>query len=330
MGERVLKGWRPQAESGASSQSESLTAATADGPQSSPTPTAAAGAVPASPPRPVSREKAIAFSRPEQLAEIFSEANRLKLQVLIRTSNTGKAVRGVVEGFELGERTLRIGAISAAGDACLRGHDLVKIEFILLSKKLVFVSPLRARVPGKILVGMPEKIVAIERRVNARFRVPASHAAFVEFPERNVDTNRYDIPYVPPFLRDEHTALPRFRIDDVSLGGVACFTRFQGVSDLFRAEEEYVNASLHFPGQAPLLVPVSVRWTKKTTAALGPGRFELLQRVIVTRFRPSMSPDDADMRESYYRMGLQFHEVPKELDAALRQFLRVVQTAESI
>ena len=299
MGDSVLKGWQPQAESDA-------------------------------PSRPVAREKAIAFSRPEQLVEIFSEANRLKLQVLIRTSNAGKAVRGVVEGFEPGERRLRIGSLSPAGYALLRGHDIVKVEFILLSKKLVFVSQVRVRVPGKILIEMPEKIVAIERRVNARFRVPVSHAAFVEFPERSVDTNRFDLPYVPPFLRDSHMALPRFRVDDVSLGGVACFTRFQGFSDLFRAEEEYVNASLHFPGQAPLLVPVSVRWTKKTTSALASGRFELLQRILMTRFRPVMSPEDADMRESYFRLGLQFHEVPKELDAALRQFLRIVQTSESI
>lgn len=317
----MLKGWRPQAESGASSRSEVLAAPPSDVSKSPP-----------QGPGPLAREKAIAFSRPEQLAEIFSEANRLKLQVLIRTSNTGKAVRGSVEGFDMGERTLRIGSISPAGDACLHGYDVVKIEFILLSKKLVFVSQVRARVAGKILLGMPEKIVAIERRVNARFRVPATHAAFVEFPDRRVDTSRYDLPYIPPFLRDSQKdeSQARFRIDDVSLGGVACFTRFQGMADLFRAEEEYVNASIQFPGQAPLLVPVSVRWTKKTTATLGEVRFPLLQRVLVTRFRPAMSPDDPDMRESFYRMGLQFHEVPKELDAALRQFLRVVQTAESI
>ena len=184
--------------------------------------------------------------------------------------------------------------------------------------------------PGKILVGMPDKVVAIERRVNSRFRVPPTHAAFVEFAERSIDQARYDAPFVPSFLQGDRPQVARFRIDDVSLGGVACFTRYGAVSDLFRAEEEYVNASLLFPGQAPMFVPVSVRWTKRTTAALGPGRFEQLQRVIVTRFRQAMSSDDSDMRESFFRMGLQFHEVPKELDAALRQFMRVVQTAESV
>jgi hypothetical protein len=279
---------------------------------------------------PSARERAIAFTRAEQLAEIFAEAHRLKLQVLVRTSNTGKAIRGTIEGFDPGEKTLRIGSISVAGDGLLRGHDLVKVEFILLSKKLVFVSQVRARVTGKILLGMPDKVVAIERRLNARFRVPASHAAFVEFPERTVDLARFDTPFVPPFLRSDNDTVPRFRVDDVSLGGVACFTRFGAMVEMFKAEEECVNATLLFPGQAPLVVPVSVRWTKRTTAALGPGRFEQLQRVIVTRFRPAMSSDDADMRETFYRMGLQFQEVPKELDSSLRQFIRVVQSAEPV
>lgn len=285
----------------------------------------------ASAPNPqVAREKAIAFSRPEQLAEIFSEANRLKLQVLIKTSNTGKSIRGSVEGFDPGAGTIRIGNVSPAGDQLLLGHDLVKVEFILLSKKLVFVAHVRARVAGKILVGLPDKVVAIERRVNARFRVPASHAAFIEFPERSIDPMRYDAPFIPEFMRDQRHTIPRFRIDDVSLGGVACFTRFGAPAELFRSAEEYVTASLLFPGQVTLSVPISVRWTKKTTAALAPGRFEQLQRVIMARFQPFMSPEDSDMRETYFRMGLQFHEVPKELDMALRQFIRVVQSAESV
>lgn len=295
-------------------------------------------AVPASPASPpgarvaqaAAREKAIAFSRAEQLVEIFSEAHRLKLQVLIRTSATGKAIRGVVEGFDPRDKTLRVGSISPAGDQLLRGHDLVKIEFILLSKKLVFVSPVRARVAGKILLGLPDKIVAIERRVNARFRVPATHAAFIDFPERMIDFGRFDAPFVPMFMREEQYAHPRLRIDDVSLGGVACFTRYGAVAEPFRAEEQYVNANLHFPGHAPILVPMAIRWTKRTTSALAPGRFEQLQRVLATRFRPSMSPEDADMRETFFRMGLQFHEVPKELDTALRHFIRLVQAAESV
>jgi hypothetical protein len=278
----------------------------------------------------VQKEKAIAFSRPEQLSQIFTEAHRLKLQVLIKTSSTGKAIRGTIEGFDPRDKSIRLGGVSPAGDQLLRGHDLVKIEFILLSKKLVFVSTVRARVPGKLLIGIPDKIVAIERRINARFRVPVSHAAFVDFPERSLDTTRFDCPFVPPFMRVDQMEHPRFRIDDVSLGGVACFTRYGGVAEPFRAEEEFVTANLCFPGQAPLIVPVSVRWTKKTTAALAPGRFEQLQRVVNARFRPMLSSEDGEMRESFYRIGLQFHEVPKELDTALRHFIRMVQAAESV
>ena len=94
------------------------------------------------------RERAVAFSKPDQVLEILNEANRLKLQVLIKYSNEGKAVRGFVEGVDARDRTVRIGGISPAGDALLNGCDAVKIEFILLSKKLVFVSRVRSRIPG--------------------------------------------------------------------------------------------------------------------------------------------------------------------------------------
>ena len=276
------------------------------------------------------RDKAVAFTKREQVCEIISEANRLKLQVLMRTSNDGRAVRGMIEHVEIADGGIRIGSISPAGDELLKGQDFIKVEFILLSKKLVFVARVRARATGKILLAVPDKLVAIERRNNVRFRVPSTHAAFIELPDRKIDLARFDAPFVPYFLRDDVHSSARLRVDDVSLGGVACFTRFSAVSDLLRADEEGLMATVYFPNSSPVQVPVSVRWTKKTSANIPMGKFDMLQRFLASRIRSGNISEPFQMKETYFRIGIQFSEVSKDLDSTLRTFIRLVQTAESV
>jgi len=276
------------------------------------------------------KEKAIAFSRPEQVLEILREVNRRKTQVLIKYANDGKLVRGVVEDLLGAEGSLVIAGISPSGDSLLAPYKLVRIEFILLSKKIVFVSKIKQRVPGKILLAIPEKLVAFERRTNSRFRVPISCAAFLEFPDRRIELERFDSPFIPRFLRDETSSSARVRLDDVSLGGVACFTRYAAVADLFRADEDELKAHLFLPSTAPIAVHVSVRWTKKTTSAVMQGNYNDLQRIVANRLKLLPSSDEMQMRENFYRIGFQFTEVTSELDAALRAFIKLVQTAESV
>jgi hypothetical protein len=276
------------------------------------------------------KDKAIAFSRPEQVLEILREVNRRKTQVLIKYSSDGKLVRGVVEDLLVSEGSLVVSGISAAGDQLLAQHKLVRIEFILLSKKIIFVTKIKQRIPGKILLSVPDKLVALERRANARFRVPVPCAAFLEFNDRRMDLDRFDAPFMPRFMRDDASKAPRVRIDDVSLGGVACFTRYGAIADLFRADEDELMASLYLPSTAPLSVRVSVRWTKKTTAAVLSGGYDEFQRIVATRLKLLPSSDDMQMRENFFRIGFQFTEVTSELDAALRSFIKLVQTAESV
>ncbi len=276
------------------------------------------------------KEKAIAFSKPEQVLEILREVNRRKTQVLIKYSNDGKLVRGVVEDLLGSEGSLVIAGISPSGDSLLAAYKLVRIEFILLSKKIVFVSKIKQRVSGKLLLAIPEKLVAYERRANARFRVPISCAAFLEFADRKFEVERFDAPFVPIFQRDEHSSAPRLRIDDVSLGGVACYTRYGAISELFRADEDELRATLYLPSTHPLQVFVSVRWTKKTTATLSLGEYSEFQRIVANRVKLMPNSDEMQMKETFYRVGFQFTEVNSELDGSLRAFMKLVQTAESV
>lgn len=275
------------------------------------------------------KQKAVAFTQPEQIGKILAEVTRLRIEVLLRYSNTGKAVRGIAEIFNAPEKSFLVSNISAAGDELLRNHDKVRVEFVLLSTKLVFDAQIRARAAGKIVLGTPTQLVSIERRRNSRFKVPSTQAAFVEFADETVDVTRFDSPFVPKFLLDGATVVPRLRVDDVSLGGIACFSRYSSVAQLLKPSEFGVMGQIYFPNMAPLPVPVSIRWVKKTVNAVPLHKYPSLARTMNGRGKQSPTVD-TNLKETYFRVGLQFAEVSQELDAALRRFIHTVQTAESV
>src|SRR5690606_26038004 len=98
----------------------------------------------------------------------------------------------------------------------------------------------------------------------------------------------------------------------VSLGGIACFTRYAAIAQLFRASDLILNTHVFFPSKAPLQVPVTMRWIKKTTTSVDTHKFPNLRRVVASRLK---SQSELSLRETYYRIGLQFSEVSQELDA---------------
>lgn len=273
------------------------------------------------------KSKAIAFTQPAQIEKILTEVCQLKIDLLMRMPNAAKSVRGVAEIYNSSDKGLVIGGISPAGDDLLRTIDVVRVEFVLLSTKLTFDTRIRARTNGKIILQCPTKMLSIERRLNSRFKVPTSHAAFVEFPDSRMDIARFDSPLIPRFMMQERLLVPKLRVDDVSLGGFACFTRYASVAQLFRASDLVLNGVVSFPNMAPLQVPIMMRWIKKTTTSIDAHRYPNLRRVVASRIK---SQNELSLREVYYRIGLQFAEVPQELDAALRAFVYAVQTAESV
>jgi hypothetical protein len=278
-------------------------------------------------------EKAIVFSRPEQISEILKEVERLQLQVLIRYSNDGRAIRGFVERANIrGENGLRISGISSAGEAVLASHEVVKVEFVLLSKKLYFVTRIRARSTGRILINAPEKLYAIERRRNARFAIPSETVAFMEFDDIEVDVTRLDAPLNPDILGNPKKAAARLKLDDISLGGTAIMTRFAAYANVLKPSgDNFLSARLFLPKTPPIAVPVGIRWFKKSTAALLPGTHEDMRQVIAMRISASNpKAGDVQFSENFLRYGIQFAEVSNELDKSLRDFIHVCQTAQSV
>ncbi len=277
-----------------------------------------------------SAEKAIVFSKKSQIFEILREVDRLKLQVLLRYSRTGKAVRGTFSTFDFVAPSLTITGISAAGMQCLVESRIVKVEFILLSKKIAFGAEVVNAGAGQITLKVPDKVVAIERRVNVRFKVPSVCPAFIEFPDRRVALNEDGAPYYPPGLHSSARKSVLMRIDDVSLGGVAGFTRYSAVANAIKMSDDLQNAILYFPDNYPVPVPVSVRWSKKTTATDSDAKFEEFRRLILNLTAGEVREETIVIKETFFRIGIQFGEVSKELDSLLRTFIKRVQQAESV
>jgi hypothetical protein len=278
-------------------------------------------------------EKTLVFSKPQQIVEILTEADRLKLPILIRYTNDGKAVRGFVERADLNnERGLRIGGISDAGDSVLARYDVVKIEFVLLSKKIFFISRIRARTPSRLLVSTPEKVYAIERRLNARFPVPKGMTALVRFDKVPVDQSRFDAPpslnIVEPTLLQPSSLL----IHDISLGGAALTTRYGGVAQNFAPDQKILEAQFCFPRIPPITAPVTIRWVKKISMRIDPESIPETAHTIEERLTalPTLRNTKLEYNDVVHRFGIQFSEISSELDAALRLFINQAQTAESV
>lgn len=282
---------------------------------------------------PAKSEKAIVFSRLEQMVEILKEAEKLQLQVLIRYSNDGKAIRGFVERANIAsENGIRISGISPAGDAVLSSYEAVKIEFVLLSKKLYFVTRIRARSSGKILINTPEKLYAVERRRNARFSIPQGIAAFMEFEDLRIDLGTFQSPFNPDITGSHKRYSVRLKLDDISLGGSALMTRFNDVSNILKPSGDAIlPAKLFLPKLPPISVPVGVRWNKKSTVSLMAGTHTEMRQIISNRITPpGQRPSEPQFTEIIHRYGTQFAEVSEELNNSLRDFINMCQTSQSV
>jgi hypothetical protein len=281
---------------------------------------------------PGSKESAIVFTKPSQIVEIMREVNRLQLPLLMRYSNTGKAVRGMFSKYDSDKALFVVTGVSAQGDKLMQVARAVKVEFILLSKKIVFISNVLRKRPGELILQAPQKIVAIERRLNVRYKVSLEQAAFVEFPEILVSGFGLDAPFTMPQGTESRKkkAKAKLRVDDVSLGGLACFTRAAAIAKELKTQDDSVPAIVSFPNQGLIHVPVSIRWTKKTTVTDREKHYEQVSNTLHEMLDVSFGRHQNIIRESFHRVGLQFAEVSSDLDGALRTFIRGVQEAESV
>lgn len=273
----------------------------------------------------------LTISLDERIENLLLEIGRHNLPVLLRFSENGKIVRGFIEQIDEDNFSILVGGISKAGDNALKSYDVLHVETVFLSAKLVFKTSVRGRSAGKIILSRPEKITVIERRNTRRFAVPLELAIFADFLDIRFAIGRLDSPIVSIKNRSRPFAAPHLRIDELGMGGFAVVTRFPAALENLKQNGKEHKISLLFPKSEPIVSSVTVRWVKKTTNALdlsdGHGKLDALLK---KKLKADLKGKELTYKESYYRAGLMFSHVSKELDAALRNHIELVISQDYI
>ena len=261
-------------------------------------------------------ESIVKITSEERIARILEKVIQANMQVYLRwPKDPGVAVKGRLAPItELDEKSLvkgvgiRISEISEKGSRYLASKELIQVEFVLMSTKIVFASRVIFRGKEFLIVAFPTCLVSIERRKNARFKATSSHVGFIKLEHHNPS-------------KDDFTAMPYFssfqglagalKVEDVSLGGLSVSTNFPSVLPYATRGTIDEGAILTLPLQKPVLCPIEVRWIKKITATESDGAENLVKTLTI-------------------KLGFQFTSVSPELENALRIYIMQVSQAEAI
>jgi len=256
-------------------------------------------------------ESQLKISNAERIARILRRICQASLQVMIRTDAAssvaikGRAVNLIMDGTAKG---MRISNVSEKGMAHLLGLTDIYVEFIMMSTKVMFTARILLREQSSVVVTIPDELVSIERRKNARYFTTPDLSAFLTFSLFRPAND--DITAAPYFLhyRDVGALVS---LSDLSLGGVCACTRFPSLNAVLRRGMIDDGATLHLPMQAPIPVALEVRWFKK--------------------IREHIKASDGTMRsQRTYKYGLEFKGQNESVQIAIRQFLQQLSQAGAI
>jgi len=276
-----------------------------------------------------SSQKVVIFTQPDQIEHILAEAVRLKSVVFIRFSDKSKAVRGLLCSIDSEKKTYGLSEISLEGARLLLDYPTVRIELILFSKKLSFVSSIVDRTRDRIYLQFPIKLLFIERRAKTRFKFPKNISSFVEFPEFIIDGDDPDGPYVPtiPYGPANSVVQGRMRMEDISLEGGSCLTRYFAFAKNLKTQGEKKTILLHLPYKPVFPLLVSVRWFKKTVMVLSDDRRKALAALLSSAH---LEKDMENFRDIVYRVGFQFLNTSPECHETITRFCNEIQTSDFI
>ncbi|MEY4630292.1 MAG: hypothetical protein RIQ81_412 [Pseudomonadota bacterium] len=233
-----------------------------------------------------------------------------KIQALVRLSETDTvAVRGVFSEIATleGYHALRIGGVSAKGVEFLGKSSQCFVELVMMNSKVVFGSFIVKLVGDSVYLALPTELVNIERRKNARYPIPPTHAAFFclsSWLPKATD------PVAPPVVTGFDAFLGWIKIGDISMGGFSAQMLVPGPRTELERGVVDEAATIRFPGQEPIVAPSIVRWTKRIADWTGNNAENKYTRV--------------------FKIGCEFREVSPALNVALKQAIRDFSTAGAV
>ncbi len=216
----------------------------------------------------------------------------------------GRATNILSEG-PLG--SMRLSNISEKGMGFLEGRKTVRVEFVGMATQVVFDTTIIARQKNSILVTVPNCLISIERRKNARFVATPDFTSFVKFSCWSASVNDLASPPIFSHFADQANWL---YIADMSEGGFCATARFPAPLTSIRSGIVDDNAKLYLPMRPPIALPAEVRWVKK--------------------IKEAVSTESNNLEQRFYKFGVQFLSLPEDARVSIRQYMQQLTTASAI
>lgn len=257
--------------------------------------------------------QSLKISSPEKVARLLEKAGETGLPLLIRAlSNPRIAVKGRAKKSPgpVNLHGFKVCNISDRGYEYLaeNANGGIQVEFVLSHAKVVFYSSISHFSQQDCTLSVPDSLISIERRKNARFQVAGSNRAFLTL--SGWEPKSSDLGS-PPFFGSCSNLTPLIPVGDVSLGGLSVVDRFPAVCSKLAVELENYEAKIHLPMINPISLKLSLRWHRKTKDVISD--LEGKSRII-----------------GAYRFGLQFLDPSEELLENIKSFIQLISQAEAI
>ena len=261
----------------------------------------------------VASEQKIRISSPERVARLLEKVAQSRLPLLVRALSTpaiavrGRAVQeaGVSrnQGFkiiDISDRGLKFLSENSAGG--------LMVEFALMSTKVEFFTSITELNTTGCTVSLPDCLMSIERRKNARFQVGGSSRAFLSMDSWLPDAE--DIAAVP-FFESSNELGPLILVGDISEGGVSLVTRFPSMCTVLGRSSIQETGKLYLPMANPIAFEAAIRWSKTVKDVL---------------------PDEKGVNRiiRLYRFGVQFVNPSAGLVNQIQMFIQKIGQAEAI
>jgi hypothetical protein len=250
------------------------------------------------------------ISAPERVERLLAKSCEAKLGAMLRLNESDTiAVRGVMTELVTisGGRAIKISGLSAKGVQYLSTAVHCIVELVMMNTKVAFAAGVVKFFGDAVFLSIPQELVNIERRKNARYPVPANQAAFITF---SGWTPKSTDPVAPPCIFGFESFNGWIRVGDLSSGGLSAQMLVPGpVGQLERGYED-TAAVLHLPSQEPVKVHCAIRWTKRISDW-------------------SMS-NPVNKYTRIFRLGVEFISPDQKVSTVLHQAIREFSTAGAV
>lgn len=258
-------------------------------------------------------EQNIRISSPERVLRILQRVAQGGLHVLVRdvsqpeTAVKGRAVSSAgvtrIGGFS-------IGGLSEKGRLYLTANPnaVVQVEFVLMAMKVVFQAKI-LRIDGNaVSVSLPDTLVSIERRKDARYPITPNAKAFIRIDNWHPDQSDQT---VIPFFEYQRQNASLISAGDLSAGGLSIVSRFPAICKILQRGSIVDRGALILPLERPIPIMLEVRWVK--------------------RIRENVQDMEGNVRTArIYKFGVQFMNPSEQLVSGLQRFMTKLVVAEAI